>query len=347
MDEFERILLIRPSALGDVCRTVPVLATLRAAYPTARIDWLVQDSFAAAIEHHPALSRIIPFPRRAFARPFTPPALAAFFDWSSCLADGGYDLVVDAQGLARSALFASMTGARLRLGYANAQEGGALFYTRRVRVPRQRHTVDRMLSLVSQGLDIPAIADMRLHADPAAQRQLEQDARLAPGTFVVLAPTSRWPAKRWPADRFAALAERLLADAAIASRAGSIALVGGPGERDQCLPLLALAARNPRLIDLVGATPIAQLMAIIQRASLVIANDSAALHMAVGFDRPAVALFGPTDVSRVGPYQRAADVIQLRHPGEPLDHKSATGASLMERIAVEEVHAACLVRLAR
>lgn len=343
MAEPRRILLIRPSALGDVCRTVPVLATLRAAYPHARIDWLVQDSFAPAIEHHPALSGVVSFPRRRLARPFTPSRLAEFFKWSVCLSDPGYELVVDAQGLARSGLFAAMTGAPARLGYANAQEAAVVFYTDRVRVDRSLHAVDRMLELVSKGLGIAAVPDMRLHADASLVLTLPRGSELSTTSVVVLAPTSRWPAKRWPADRFSLLARRLLDHRAL--NGGLIALVGAASERDQCAPLLDLASREPRVVDLIGATTVASLLALIGRARLVVANDSAPLHMAVGLERPAVALFGPTDVSLVGPYRRGHDVIQRLQPGDTLDHKQPAGLELMHRIGVEDVLDACVRRL--
>lgn len=345
MPDPRRILLIRPSALGDVCRSVPVLATLRAAYPHARIDWLVQDSFAAAIERHPALSNVVAFPRRRLARAFTPSRLADFFDWSTCLSEPAYDLVIDAQGLARSGLFAAMTAAPTRLGYANAQEAAGVFYTRRIHADRTMHAVDRMLTLVAEGLGIPPIPDMRLHADASLVTTLPRGQELSNTPFIVLAPTSRWSAKRWPADRFAALARELLHHTAAATPAPHLVLVGGPSERDQCAPLLQLASTNSRVIDLIGATTVATLMALIQRAALVVANDSAPLHMAVGFDRPTVALFGPTDTTRVGPYRRDADVIQRLLPGDTLDHKRDASVQLMHRISVEEVVNACTRRL--
>lgn len=339
-----RILIVRPSALGDVCRSVPVLATLRAAYPDARIDWLVQDTFAAAVEHHPALDGVVPFPRRRFARVWTPGSLGAFFEWSAVLSDGGYDLVVDAQGLARSGVLGAITGAPLRLGYANAQECAAVFYTRRVRVARDLHAVDRMVRLVSTGLGISPVVDMRLHTSAEDRRGAAAIAGDRP--LIVLAPTSRWAAKRWPADRFAALGGALLGSATGArGRDSAVVLVGGPGEHDQCGPLLSMARQEPRLIDAIGRTSVGVLMALIERATLVVANDSAALHMAVGFDRPCVALFGPTDIGRVGPFRRERDVIQHPRPGDVLDHKSPGGAVMMERITVGEVLDACLTRL--
>jgi heptosyltransferase-1 len=116
-----------------------------------------------------------------------------------------------------------------------------------------------------------------------------------------------------------------------------VTIVGGPGEESQCGPLLTRFAGEGGVTNLVGRTRVGVLMPVIERARAVVANDSAALHMAVGFGRPAVALFGPTDAARVGPYGRAGEVIQHLEPGDTLDHKKDAQVALMERIGVEEV----------
>lgn len=332
------ILLIRPSALGDVCRTVPVLARLRARFPEARIDWLVQSGFEPAIHHHPGLSRVVSFPRREMSRDLRRLRLRSYFDFRRLLREPGYDLVIDAQGLLRSAWFARTTRARARVGYANAQEFGWVFLTRRVPVPREMHTVDRMLAL-TEALGCQGEPDMRLYASPEDQAWAAE-AEPESGT-VVLAPTSRWPGKQWPDERFAALAERLLHEGV-----PRLVLVGARGEEAQCPRLIGLASREPRVANRIGATSIGQLMALIERSALLIANDSAAVHMGVGFGRPLVALYGPTEVGRVGPYRREGDVISHRRTGEAASHKDGSaGRALMERISVDEVFAAARARL--
>ena len=342
MEPPAKILLIRPSALGDVCRTVPVLASLKRAWPDAEIDWLVQDDFVDAIRAHPALRRAVPFPRRELGRALRRGRLREPLAWIRALRHERYNLVLDAQGLFRSGFLSRATGARRRVGHRAAREFAWLFYTDRERGSEGRHTVDRMLALLPV-LGVEAGQDMQLVAPPEDRHAAASDARLA-GKYIVLAPTSRWPGKQWPADRYDSVAEHLL-DSGAAQR---IVIVGGPGEREQCLPLLDRASRDDRIIDLVGSTSIGRLMAVIERASLVVANDSAALHMAVGFDRPLVALFGPTRTDLVGPYRRDADVLQVIEPGDRFDHKDdARGLAMMERITTESVVEACLDRLAR
>ncbi|MGH7130404.1 MAG: glycosyltransferase family 9 protein [Phycisphaerales bacterium] len=326
-----RILLIRPSALGDVCRTVPLAASLRARWPGATIDWLVQDTFVDAVRGHPAVNEVIPFPRSKFASWYTPPTAARFVQWLRGLRRRRYDIVVDAQGLARSALITWATGAPVRVGHANAREGGRLAYTLRVDDGGAVHTVDRMLRLV-EAAGAPIVRDMRLYLPGGT------DASHAPATdhYAVLAPTSRWPGKQWPPQRFAELAQLLLSRPEFGIE--RVVVVGGRNERDQCHDVLELAAKDGCVIDRVGHTSIAELMAIIAGCRVLVANDSAALHMAVGFGRPLVGLYGPTDVAKVGPYGAADRVIQHREPGDVLDHKSeSVGRAMMARITVDEV----------
>jgi lipopolysaccharide heptosyltransferase I len=340
----ERVLIIRPSALGDVCRTVPVLVTLKRRWPSARIDWLVQDSFAAAIENHPDLGRVVPFPRAGLANWWrSPAALAALKRWLGALRRERYDLVLDCQGLLRSGLFALATGAPRRIGYANAEELGWIGLNERVDAPMNEHTVDRMLRLASAATGDEAVRDLRLYTAAADREAVAADPRLSGRAFAVIAPTSRWPGKLWPAERYAHVAAALLHERVRGAPGfDAVAIVGTRHERGQIGPLLDLSRRDERVIDLVGATSIARLLAVIEASALVVANDSAAVHMAVGFGRPIVALYGPTDVARVGPYGRASSVVQVVREGDVFDHKDgARGRAMMERITVEMVLERC------
>lgn len=332
-----RILIVRPSALGDVCKSVGVLASLARAWPEAQIDWLVQEEFAPAISRHPALHEAIGFARRRIGGELRRGRPGALRRLVAELRSRRYDVVVDCQGLLRSGFFARATGAPLRIGFADAREGAWAFYNRPVRVGADRHVVERMGEL-ARAAGAEPVADLRLYAAPDDTEWAAS--RLGEG-YVVLAPTSRWPGKRWPETRFADLARALAAER-------RIVIVGGAGEREQVPRLRELVKVDRRMVDLMGETKIGQLMAVVAGADLVVGNDSATVHMAVGFDRPLVALFGPTRVALVGPYRREADVIQHLAPDEPADHKDdAAGRAIMSRIDAEAVIAAAQTRLRR
>ena len=335
MADPKRILIVRPSALGDVCRTVPVLATLRRACPRAAIDWLVQAEFAAAIESHPALSEVVPFPRQQFARWWRSPVVARqLLGWLADLARRRYDLVVDCQGLGRSGLITWATRAPRRVGPRGARELGWLGYNIRHPVPPAVHTVRQMMSLLAaEGLE--PVYDMRLYAaeaDRAWWAGRRGELGMGTASYAVLAPTGRWVSKRWPQDRWSQLIgplrERGL-DHAV--------LIGAPSERQQ---VQHIVDREPSVIDVVGEATVGRTMAVIADADLVIANDSAPLHMAVGFDRPCVGLFGPTDPAMVGPWAAADVVVRAGEAGAVTGKRfrdPKLGDALMRLIAPSDV----------
>lgn len=309
MSSPRRILIVRPSALGDVARTVPALVSLKRAHPDAAIDWLVNDAFADVIAHHPDLADVIPFPRKTLGR--NPLKALAYM---RMLRNRRYDAVFDLQGLARSGWLTWSTGAPQRVGPADARELATLAYTQRVTVPPDAvHTVDRMLAVVA-GAGVPIVRDMRLHigpADAAWAHEHLRALRIDDQPYALFAPTARWLSKRWPIERFVEIAHRL-----DALGFHHIVVVAAGAERDQTLPLLQ-AKVGPQVHDLVGGTSVGQLMAMIARAQLVIANDSAALHIAVGLGRRSVAIFGPTDPATVGPYRYERSVA-----APPRDHQA-------------------------
>ena len=295
----------------------------------------MQDGFEAAVSSHPDLTGVVSFPKAAINAGLRRLRPGAAMSFAREIRRAGYDAVYDLQGLARSGIMAALTRARRRVGFADAREFGWLGYTHRHQVP-PGHSVDRMLGLLAAD-GVPVTHDMRLFAAPADQEWARTQGL---GRFALLAPTSRWPGKQWPIERFAALARELLRS----GRADRVAVVGGRSERSACGPLLDGSIDG--IADLVGRTSVGQLMALVEASRLVVANDSAALHMAVGFSRPLVALFGPTRVDRVGPYKREADVLQHVGETDTLDHKNeAIGRALMERILVDEVVERALAKL--
>ena len=338
MSDPRRILIIRPSALGDIVRTVPVLAALRRRFPEARIDWLVRDTFVDAIAAHPALTGVVPFARTTLGRQTRRGRFGDLARWLSMLRGTRYDTVLDCQGLFRSGFFAFATGAPRRIGYRDASELSWIFYNERVEASSTLHTVDRTLELARAcGADVRH-PDMTLYARDEERSQVIIE---YPEPYAVIAPTSKWPSKCWPIERFTQLAQHL----ADHPKLGRVIIVGGPGERLHCAPLLELAERHPRITDRVGSTSIALMMAIVERAALVVANDSAPLHMGVGFKRPLVGLMGPTDPGLVGPYGRGADVIQHIEPGDEFYCRDARSADMITRISLGEVVEACDERL--
>jgi lipopolysaccharide heptosyltransferase I len=332
-----QLLLLRPSALGDVCRTVPVAASLKAHWPEAEIHWVVQTAFAAVIESHPAVTSVIRFPREQFrGGAFRPHRWWGMLGWLRSLRRGQWDVAIDCQGLARTGLMLAACGARVRVGDRAAREGAWIPCTNRVTVPEGAHEVDRMLSLLKP-LGVDPVRDTRLYVPADARQEWLQAAGGRPsGPCAVFATTSRWETKAWPGDCWAELGERLVAHGQVRW----IALPGAASERPQVArTAAALRERGVEVVDYAGRTDLGQLMAMIESAAITISNDSAALHMAMGLGERCLGLFGPTDPAKVGPWRRPDLAVRAPlEPGEAVSFRDRSiGETVMRRLSVDTV----------
>ena len=328
--EFSRILLIKLSGLGDVAHTLPVLVKLRARYPRARIDWLITPEHAEIVRCHPALPNVVLFARRDFSkRGRRWRAVLAFLDLLKQIRRAKYDLVIDLHGQARSAFFALVSGARVRIGFdrpvkdiirhgwRGAREWSWIAYTHRIPIPTlDVHAIDRYLWLGPLlGLDDnPPDLTIHLSSQTArnVQRLLEEHGVQPSKALAVLAPGTIWETKRWTIEGFAAVARQFLEDGFAVAVAGT--------ERDQprCRQIATAA---PGACDLSGKTTPAELAALIQRAAVCVTNDSGAMHVAASLGKPMVSVFGPTNPIRVGPYRRPESVVRLDLPCSPCNYR--------------------------
>jgi lipopolysaccharide heptosyltransferase I len=304
-----RILIIKPSSLGDIVHALPVLAALRERYPSAHIAWLVGRGFAELLDGHPLLDEVIAFDRSRFGRMWRSPRIAAeFARFVLRLRRQRYELVVDLQGLFRSGFLAWTSGAVRRVGFAAARELAWCFYTQRVACPPDAvHAVERNCRLAAAlGLDAmpPRFPlDVSPADTAAAHARLCSAAGRPVESFIAVIPGARWETKRWPAERFAALVEQLAADGA-----GPCVLLGAADER-AAADAVERSSRTP-IVNLAGQTSLRELCAVLALARCVVCNDSGPMHLAAALGRPVVAVFGPTDPQRTGPYSPAAHVIR-------------------------------------
>jgi lipopolysaccharide heptosyltransferase I len=300
-----RVCLIKPSAMGDIVGALPVLAALRQRWPQAWIAWVVNESFRDLLDGHPALDAVIAYDRRG-ARP-TPAGAAGLFTFLRQLRRGRFDLVVDLQGLLRSGLMALATGAKARVGLADAREGASWCYTHHVPPPGRRdqqHAVRRLLRLAEVfGADVED--PQFLVPTPGAERAWAR-ATLAPvpRPRLVLNLGASWKTKRWPPEHFAAIARR-------AARTYGAGLVAIGGAQDG--PLVADLARRiaPNIVlDLSGRTSLRQLAAVAAESDLVLSNDSGPLHLSSAAGARVIGVYTCTSAALHGPCGANAVAIQ-------------------------------------
>ncbi len=320
----QRILILKPSAIGDVVHTLPVLNLLRKTYPASHIAWLVTPACAGLLERHPQLDEVIRFDRKGYGQGYKDPqAAAGLVRFTRALREKNFDLVLDLQGLLRSGWLAWQTRAPHRVGFRTAREGAPLFYTRRVDVgTAEQHAIERYLTL-AEAVGCPrGPVEYVFAVDDDDRRHV---ALLVPARYAVLMPGANWETKRWPAERFAALVaplkERLGIDAVVA---------GGP----DAAPMAALA---PAATSLVGKTNLRQLVALLERAALVIANDSGPTHIAAALNRPLVTPYGPTNPVRTGPHRRDDSVVRLDIVCSPCYSRKCSHVSCLNWIGIDPV----------
>jgi len=327
--EFERILLIKPSAVGDVVHTLPVLAKLRQRYPSARIDWMLTPGIAELIRHHPALSGVVLFARDDYARSWRD--LSGPLGFIKLLADlraARYDLVIDLHGQFRSALFTLATRAKTRIGFdrprrslrrasrpmpreallhgwTGAREGSWVAYTHRIRVRTlDAHAVDRYLWVG----DMLGFADGPLEFSVPVPEEAEHgvDALLAENgvahkPLALLTPGTIWETKHWLTESFAVVARHFL------SKDWAVVLAGASRDVARCREV---AAACEGVCDLSGRTKLSELAALIRRAAICVTNDSGPMHLAAAMNTPMISIFGPTDPLWIGPYGRPDAVVR-------------------------------------
>ena len=289
------ICIIKPSSLGDVVHSLPILPVLRNLFPLSQITWVVNHAFRSLLEGHPDIDRVIAFERGGSG--ITARGVATTGWLCRQLLRERYDLTIDLQGLLRSGLMTASTRAKVRVGMADAREGAGWFYTHRVDAPRKElHAVDRVMQVAQAlGADVSSpsfLVPIRESDVSWAERTLAA----VPRPRLVLNLGARWLTKRWPPEHFAEVARR-----AVGEFGAGLVAVGSSADRT-----LAEELRRHLgplgLLDLSGKTSLLQLAAVARQADLFLSNDTGPLHLAAAAGARVVGIYTCTEPRLTGPY---------------------------------------------
>lgn len=301
-----RILLIKPSSLGDIVHAFPVLSAIKAQWPGAHLTWVVKRQWAELVERAEGVDRVWPVEG----------TVGSWLKQAWALRAERFDLTIDLQGLFRSGVLARLSGAPIRIGFANGREGSPWFYTRRVEVPTaEMHAVDRYL-LVAAALGVPVQGSPQfrfkiLDSDMAMVRALFHRKGVSlDQPWIAMNVSARWPTKRWFPGSFAAVLDRLHQEGL-----GPVVVIGSAGDRHDVEQLRTLT--NSPFVDLTGAVPLGSLPALLSKAAAMITNDSGPMHIAAALGVPVAAIFGPTSAIRTGPYGAGHRVLTASVPCRP------------------------------
>jgi heptosyltransferase I len=315
-----KILILKPSSLGDVIQALPVLRLLKLHVRDAEIFWWIDSMLAPLLEGDPDLAGIVRFERKRWASPVHWTEMLRSIQW---LRAQKFDLVIDLQCLARSAAFAWLADGKFLVGLDESREGARGFYD--LAAPRKSfhtHAVDWYLSVLPQlGVPVhknfiwlperPEIAASVKSKWFGEKSIFNPQSAIRNPQLILLQPGARWKNKRWPVENFSQLVSLL--DKKFSDT--RFAILGS--REDKPFGEIISRAEPNRTFNLCGETSLPEMIEWIRLCDLLVTNDTGPMHVAAAMDKPVIALFGPTEPRRTGPYGQLENVLRIELPCSP------------------------------
>jgi heptosyltransferase I len=329
---YSNILIVKLSAIGDVIHALPVAHALKKRYPASKISWIVETPAYDLLKDNPNIDDIILFDKPKFK------SISGFIqhgpELASSLKQRHFDLVLDLQGLFKSAAIAWLSGAAHRMGYCNMREMSQLISKPVCGMHRNGHVIQRYLD-VARALDCNCDKinfDINISGQDAkiAQNLLVENGILSHQSYIVIAPGTNWQSKCWPTGSYADLASTLAQKYKY-----PIVLIGGPQDDERARIIQDRA--NVPIVNLIGKTTLKQLAYVLQKSRLFIAGDTGPMHLAAAMGTTVIALFGPSDADRNGPFGDKHVVIRENLTCSPCFKRRCDDLQCMEQITVADV----------
>ncbi len=283
-----KILIIKPSSLGDIIQAMPVAVALKKQYPSCAIHWFAFYPYRELFREHQAVDQLWTPPLKGWWAPWQWPKAKDFF---KKLQAEQFDCALDLQGLFRSGLLTALSGARRRVGLHPSREGAHWFY-QAIHHTQARAAAARYLEAAAYlGATTADPYDFGLGAAP-----IPQAFDLKPQSYIVIHPFARWKTKLWPWEHYLQI---------LASFPDDPFVVVGEGQI--CIPLPSNA------LDLRGRTTLWELMGILRHARAVISSDSGPAHIAAAYGVPTLVLFGATDPARTAPQGKRVKILRAQN----------------------------------
>lgn len=297
MKEYKNILVIKMSSLGDVIHALPTLYALRKNWPQAKITWAVHPQFAQVLPGKPWIDEVILIDKKGLK------SFSYLRKLWKDLHSRHFDMTLDLQCIAKSAIVSFCSGAPEKYGYWELREGSNLVNKALVGPHQYDHVIERYLDTVrALGGTVDAVEFPLPQSQEAAQvvkqkllaKGMNLD-KVEKGDYIVIAPGARWAVKEWPISHFTELCQRLVNDGQ------EVVLMGAPSDQEKG-QAISQGLASPHLFDMTGHTSLTELIELIRHSKLYISADTGPLHLANALKKPLISMYGTTSPERTGPY---------------------------------------------
>jgi len=334
------ILIIKLSAIGDVIHTLPALDLLHRQFPESNITWVIEDKASDIIKDHPYLKKVIVSKRKSWIENVKKPSLwyptlKEIISFIRELRSQEYDVVVDFQGLLKSAILVFFSRGKRKIGYSKTREMSSFFLSERIPPhPLNRHAVERNIELVRYlGAHVDKVTfPIFIGEEDKRYVELLLSAHKLSTSKPMIALHSQavWVTKRWEPLKIAKLSDKL-----IEIYGAQIIFIGGKDDYSSIENILSLMSHTA--VNASGKTSLKELAYLLSLSNLMITVDSGPMHIASAMDTPLVVLFGPTASWKTGPYCNSAVIIRSQLSCSPCFKRECDNRTCMKEISVEEV----------
>lgn len=323
-DRVNRILIVKPSALGDIVHSLPFLCAVKKRFPWARVDWVVAHGLHTFLTGHPMINRLWVIKKDLWKKPARfRRTLKEINDLRRGLAEQRYDVCIDLSGLLRSGVISAFSNAPVRLGFKESDECSPYFYTHKIHGSMKLHAIDRYLEIARfMGCAVDKIEYPFAPHNPVPDVMKE-----LPEHYAIICPSAGKPANRWSASKYGTLASMLELP---------VVVIASASESDIALDVVKSSKGNA--VSLAGKTSLKDLLPVIGKSQYFICNDTGPMHIAAALGVPVFAIFGPANPVRTGPYGAMHTVIQRDLECAPCyAHTPCRNYRCMEELGVAEV----------
>jgi len=338
-----RILIVKLTSVGDVLHAFPAVSAIRRRFPDAHLAWLVDYRAADVVAMSPDVDEIIVLGEPPSHGSFDAPVFGDHWRAVRQVRARRFDLVVDMQGLLKSAVFTYLSGAHMRIGFGDARIGNR--WATNVKLaslePGIHATVAYCRFAEALGAQVtPEELNMRVPDEDAgaAERLLAGAGEQQNGALAAIVPGSAWPSKRWPPEHFARLAAHLTAESDM-----RVVLLGHRGETEAADAIAA--GSGGKAFSLAGRTTLGEALAVAARCRLVVGGDTGLVQIAAAMGLPTVAIYGPTDPALTSPVGPRVRVVQNKVDCWPCRERRCEHWECMRELVPETVYAAAVALL--